>query len=254
MDILARLAAAAVIPVVVIDDAKDAVPAAKALLAGGVDVMEITFRTAAAADAIKAVAEHCPDMLVGAGTVITLDQCRKAAECGARFIVAPGFDEEVVRWCVENHIAVTPGCVTPSEIMAAMKLGLKVVKFFPAGVYGGLSAMKALSGPFGGIKFIPTGGVNGQNIGEFIAAPFIHAKGDITAAITRFTDAGGGVVFVSSELTEMIENCDRILLIKYNRIVGMKGEHLVDYPVDEALEMTKSLDPVLIDVCNTISI
>ena len=164
MDILARLAAAAVIPVVVIDDAKDAVPAAKALLAGGVDVMEITFRTAAAADAIKAVAEHCPDMLVGAGTVITLDQCRKAAECGARFIVAPGFDEEVVRWCVENHIAVTPGCVTPSEIMAAMKLGLKVVKFFPAGVYGGLSAMKALSGPFGGIKFIPTGGVNGQNI------------------------------------------------------------------------------------------
>ena len=177
MDILARLAAAAVIPVVVIDDAKDAVPAAKALLAGGVDVMEITFRTAAAADAIKAVAEHCPDMLVGAGTVITLDQCRKAAECGARFIVAPGFDEEVVRWCVENHIAVTPGCVTPSEIMAAMKLGLKVVKFFPAGVYGGLSAMKALSGPFGGIKFIPTGGVNGQNIGEFIAAPFIHAVG-----------------------------------------------------------------------------
>ena len=177
MDILARLAAAAVIPVVVIDDAKDAVPAAKALLAGGVDVMEITFRTAAAADAIKAVAEHCPDMLVGAGTVITLDQCRKAAECGARFIVAPGFDEEVVRWCVENHIAVTPGCVTPSEIMAAMKLGLKVVKFFPAGVYGGLSAMKDLSGPFGGIKFIPTGGVNGQNIGEFIAAPFIHAVG-----------------------------------------------------------------------------
>ena len=177
MDILARLAAAAVIPVVVIDDAKDAVPAAKALLAGGVDVMEITFRTAAAADAIKAVAEHCPDMLVGAGTVITLDQCRKAAECGARFIVAPGFDEEVVRWCVEDHIAVTPGCVTPSEIMAAMKLGLKVVKFFPAGVYGGLSAMKALSGPFGGIKFIPTGGVNGQNIGEFIAAPFIHAVG-----------------------------------------------------------------------------
>ena len=177
MDSLKRLAASAVVPVVVLDDAKDAVATAKALLAGGVDVMEITFRTAAAADAIKAVAEHCPDMLVGAGTVITLDQCRKAAECGARFIVAPGFDEEVVRWCVENHIAVTPGCVTPSEIMAAMKLGLKVVKFFPAGVYGGLSAMKALSGPFGGIKFIPTGGVNGQNIGEFIAAPFIHAVG-----------------------------------------------------------------------------
>lgn len=177
MDSLKRLAASAVVPVVVLDDAKDAVATAKALLAGGVDVMEITFRTAAAADSIKAVAESCPDMLVGAGTVITLDQCRKAVECGAKFIVAPGFDEEVVRWCVENGVAVTPGCVTPTEIMAAMKLGLNVVKFFPAGVYGGLSAMKALSGPFGGIKFIPTGGVNTQNIGEFIAAPFIHAVG-----------------------------------------------------------------------------
>ena len=177
MDSLKRLAASAVVPVVVLDDAKDAVATAKALLAGGVDVMEITFRTAAAADSIKAVAESCPDMLVGAGTVITLDQCSKAVECGAKFIVAPGFDEEVVRWCVENGVAVTPGCVTPTEIMAAMKLGLNVVKFFPAGVYGGLSAMKALSGPFGGIKFIPTGGVNTQNIGEFIAAPFIHAVG-----------------------------------------------------------------------------
>ena len=172
-----RLSAAAVGPVVGLDDAKDAVATAKALLAGGVDVMEITFRTAAAADSIKAVAENCRDMLVGAGTVITLEQCKQAVECGAKFIVSPGFDEEVVRWCVENGIAVTPGCVTPSEIMAAMKLGLTVVKFFPAGVYGGLSAMKALSGPFGGIKFIPTGGVNGQNIGEFIAAPFIHAVG-----------------------------------------------------------------------------
>ena len=172
-----RLSAAAVVPVVVLDDAKDAVATAKALLAGGVDVMEITFRTAAAADSIKAVAENCRDMLVGAGTVITLEQCKQAVECGARFIVSPGFDEEVVRWCVENGIAVTPGCVTPSEIMAAMKLGLTVVKFFPAGVYGGLSAMKALSGPFGGIKFIPTGGVNSHNIGEFIAAPFIHAVG-----------------------------------------------------------------------------
>ena len=177
MNVSERLARSAVVPVVVLDDAKDAVATAKALLAGGVDVMEITFRTAAAADSIKAVAENCPDMLVGAGTVITLEQCKKAVECGAKFIVAPGFDEEVVRWCVDNGVAVTPGCVTPTEIMAAMKLGLKVVKFFPAGVYGGLSAMKALSGPFGGIKFIPTGGVNGQNIGEFIAAPFIHAVG-----------------------------------------------------------------------------
>lgn len=176
-DAMNRIANAGIVPVVVLDHAKDAVPVAQALLMGGIDVMEITFRTAAASDSIKAVSESCPDMLVGAGTVITLEQCKKAVECGAKFIVSPGFDPEVVKWCVESGVAVTPGCVTPTEIMAAMKLGLKVVKFFPAGVYGGLSALKALSGPFGGIKFIPTGGVSTQNIGEFIAAPFIHAVG-----------------------------------------------------------------------------
>ena len=177
MNVLDRLKQSGVVPVVVLDNAKDAAPTAKALLAGSVDVMEITFRTAAAADSIKAVSESCPDMLVGAGTVITLDQCRKAVECGAKFIVAPGFDEEVVRWCVENGVAVTPGCVTPTEIMAAMKLGLNVVKFFPAGVYGGLKAMKALSAPFGGIKFIPTGGVDAKNLKEYLVAPFVHAVG-----------------------------------------------------------------------------
>ena len=173
MTALERLYNAAVVPVVVLDDAATA----KALLAGGVDVMEITFRTAAAADSIAAVAKECPDMLVGAGTVITLEQCKKAVACGAKFIVAPGYSEEVVSWCVENDIAITPGCVTPTEIMAAMSHGLKVVKFFPANVYGGLSAMKALSGPFGGIKFIPTGGVNDKNLAEYISAPFIHAVG-----------------------------------------------------------------------------
>ncbi len=177
MDSLKRLSNAGVVPVVVIDDAKDAVPTAEAILAGGIDVMEITFRTAAASDAIQAVAEQCPDMLVGAGTVITLDQCKQAISKGAKFIVSPGFDAEVVKWCVDNGVAVTPGCVTPGEIMAAMRLGLQVVKFFPANVYGGLVAMKSLAGPFGGIKFIPTGGVNAQNVGEYISAPFIHAVG-----------------------------------------------------------------------------
>ena len=177
MDILKRLNTAGIVPVVVIDDAKNAVPTAKALLAGGINVMEITFRTAAAPDAIKAVADNCPDMLVGAGTVITLEQCKKAMEMGAKFIVAPGFDAKVVKWCIDSDVTITPGCVTSSEIMAAMKMGLNIVKFFPANVYGGLSAMKALSGPFGGIKFIPTGGVNAQNVGEYISAPFIHAVG-----------------------------------------------------------------------------
>ena len=177
MTVLERLAKSIVVPVVVIDDAKDAVPTAKAMLAGGIDVMEITFRTAAAPDAIKAVAEQCPEMLVGAGTVITLEQCKKAVELGARFIVSPGFDPEVVAWCVENGIPVAPGCVTPTEIMAALKHGLKMVKFFPANVYGGLKALKNLAAPFGNMKFLPTGGVNNDNIKEFIDTPFIHAVG-----------------------------------------------------------------------------
>lgn len=177
MNEMLRLKSVGVVPVVVLDRAEDAVPTARALLAGGVDVMEITFRTDAAAASIRAVAEACPEMLVGAGTVITLEQCRQAVACGARFIVAPGFDAEVVRWCVEQDVAVTPGCVTPTEIMAAMKLGLRVVKFFPAGIYGGLKAMKALSAPFGGVRFIPTGGVDAHNLGEYLSAPFVHAVG-----------------------------------------------------------------------------
>jgi 2-dehydro-3-deoxyphosphogluconate aldolase/(4S)-4-hydroxy-2-oxoglutarate aldolase len=177
MTVLERLARSIVVPVVVLDKAEDAIPTAKAMLAGGIDVMEITFRTAAAPDAIKAVAENCPDVLVGAGTVMNLEQCKLAVEMGAKFIVSPGFDQEVVAWCVENGIAVTPGCVTPTEMMAAIKLGVKVLKFFPANVYGGLNAMKNLAGPFVGIKFLPTGGVNTGNIKEYIDAPFIHAVG-----------------------------------------------------------------------------
>ena len=177
MNALERLGNAGVVPVVVLEDAKDAVPTAKAMLAGGIDVMEITFRTAAAADSIKAVAESCPDMLVGAGTVLNLEQCKLAVSMGAKFIVSPGFDRDVVAWCLENGISVTPGCVTPTEITAAVNMGLRVVKFFPANVYGGLNAMKNLSAPFVGIKFIPTGGVNAKNVREYIEAPFIHAVG-----------------------------------------------------------------------------
>ncbi len=177
MEVLERLKNCGLVPVVVIEDAKNAVPTAKALLAGGIDVMEITFRTAAAADSIKAVADAVPEMLVGAGTVLNVEQAQRAVGAGAKFIVSPGFDEELVKWCIAENVPTTPGCVTPTEITAAIKLGLKVLKFFPAGVYGGLSAMKALSGPFGGIKFIPTGGINADNVGDYAAAPFVHAVG-----------------------------------------------------------------------------
>lgn len=177
MDIFTRLANAAIIPAAVLDNPKDAVPTANALLRGGIDVLEITLRTAAATDAIADISAQCPDMLVGAGTVVSLEQCRQAIERGAKFIVSPGLDAEIVGWCLENGIAVIPGCVTPTEIMAAMKLGVRVVKFFPANVYGGVSALKALSAPFDGIKFIPTGGVDTQNIGDYLCAPFVHAVG-----------------------------------------------------------------------------
>ena len=175
--VLEKLGSSGIVPVVVIENADDAIPTANAMLEGGVGVMEITFRTAAAAECIRRVSRACPAMLVGAGTVITLEQAKRAVDCGAKFIVAPGYDEDVVAWCCENNISVTPGCVTPTEIMLAQKHGLNVVKFFPANVYGGLSAIKALAGPFGGMKFIPTGGVNQDNMAQFLASPYIHAVG-----------------------------------------------------------------------------
>ncbi|HHW30867.1 MAG TPA: bifunctional 4-hydroxy-2-oxoglutarate aldolase/2-dehydro-3-deoxy-phosphogluconate aldolase [Clostridiaceae bacterium] len=177
MEVLERLKTAGIVPVVVIENAAKAVPTANALLKGGVDVMEITFRTAAAPEAIRKVSENCPDMLVGAGTVVSLEQCKKAVDCGAKFIVSPGFDAELVSWCQQNNIPIVPGCVTPTEIMAAKKLGLYVLKFFPANVFGGLSAMKSLVGPFSDIKFIPTGGINAANLADYAAAPYVHAIG-----------------------------------------------------------------------------
>ena len=177
MTVMERLANSIVVPVVVLDKVEDAIPTAKAMAAGGVDTMEITFRTACAPECIKAVAEACPDVLVGAGTIVNLEQCKLAVEMGAKFIVSPGFSDEIVGWCVENGIAVAPGCVTPTEIMGAMKHGLNMVKFFPANVYGGLNALKNLAAPFSSMKFLPTGGVNNSNIKEFIDTSFIHAVG-----------------------------------------------------------------------------
>jgi 2-dehydro-3-deoxyphosphogluconate aldolase/(4S)-4-hydroxy-2-oxoglutarate aldolase len=177
MNPLNRIGKCKIVPVVVLDRVADAIPTAKALLAGGVDIMEITLRTDAGLESISEVAKHCPDICVGAGTVVNLEQCKKAVEMGAKFIVSPGFDLATVTWCIDNDIAITPGCVTPSEIMAALALGVDVLKFFPANIYGGLPAMKALAGPFGNVKFVPTGGVSGKTLSEYLAAPFIHAVG-----------------------------------------------------------------------------
>lgn len=168
MTVKERIAKTYLVPVVVLDDAQTALDTAKALFAGGVDIMEITLRTEAGLPSIEKVKAGLPDVLVGAGTVLTLDQCRKAVDAGAEFVVSPGFDEDVVDYCFKKGVLALPGCVTPTEITAALKAGLDVVKFFPANVYGGIKAIKALAGPFPQVKFVPTGGVDLSNLADYI--------------------------------------------------------------------------------------
>jgi 2-dehydro-3-deoxyphosphogluconate aldolase/(4S)-4-hydroxy-2-oxoglutarate aldolase len=176
-DILERLGTVGLVPVVKIDRAEDAVPLAEALLAGGLPCAEITFRTAAAPAAIKAIADNCPDMLVGAGTVLTVAQAEQAVASGARFIVSPGFSAAVVDWCLAHEAPVLPGIATPTDVMAALEKGLRVLKFFPAEAYGGVNTLKALSAPFGGVKYMPTGGVSAKNMADYLALPSVHAVG-----------------------------------------------------------------------------
>ena len=165
------------IPVVVIKELSETDKILTALKNYGINCAEITFRTACAAEAIAYACKNYPDMNVGAGTVINAEQCEKALAAGAKFIVSPGLSVAVAKICKEKNIPYYPGCVTPTEIMQALELGITIVKFFPANVYGGLKAMKALAAPFPQIKFIPTGGVNRENIDEFLAWEKIYAVG-----------------------------------------------------------------------------
>lgn len=184
-----------IIPVVVIKDVNDTIPTLKALKDGGINCAEITFRTACASDAIALAVKEFPDMNIGAGTVINLKQAKKAVLCGAKFIVSPGLSEDVAKFCKKKGLSYFPGCVTPTEIMKAISLGIQIVKFFPANVYGGLKALKALSGPFPQIKFIPTGGVDLTNLSEFLEFDKIYAiggsfmmKGDIADNCKKISD------------------------------------------------------------------
>lgn len=172
-----QVAACGVVPVVVLEDAEQAVPTAKALLKGGITAMEITFRTAAARDSIAKVAAEVPEITVGAGTVVNVEQLHQAVEAGAKFIVSPGTDEAIVAEACRMGVPMMPGVVTPSEIMVGLKHGIRVFKFFPAETFGGLKTIKALSGPFPQIKFIPTGGVNQANAPEYFKNPKILAVG-----------------------------------------------------------------------------
>ncbi len=190
MDILKQIYNIGIIPVIKINDAKNAVPLAKALLDGGLAAAEVTFRTDAAEDAIRAITTACPDMVVGAGTVLTIEQAQRAKDAGAQFIVSPGLNPKVVAWCLENDIMPLPGCTTPSEIEQALSLGLSVVKFFPAEQSGGLDKIKAMSAPYGNIKFMPTGGISLDNVNAYLASNKIVACGGSFMVKESYIDNG----------------------------------------------------------------
>ena len=165
------------IPVVVINKTEDAKPLAKALCEGGLKCAEVTFRTDAAQEAIRIMSKEYPDMMVGAGTVLTIDQVDRAVSAGAKFIVSPGFDPEIVDYCIDKDIPVVPGCMTPSEVAQGVKRGLEVLKFFPAQQAGGVAMIKAMAAPYTSVMFMPTGGINADNLEQYLSFKKIAACG-----------------------------------------------------------------------------
>jgi 2-dehydro-3-deoxyphosphogluconate aldolase / (4S)-4-hydroxy-2-oxoglutarate aldolase len=188
-DTLKKIGSTGIVPVVVLNNASDAEPLADSLIKGGLPCAEVTFRTAAAEESIKIISKKFPQMLVGAGTVLTTEQVDKAIGAGAKFIVAPGFNPKVVEYCLKNNYPVCPGIMTPTELEMALGYGLDVVKFFPAENAGGLKMIKAISAPYTMMKFMPTGGINATNVREYLACDKILAcggswmvKGDLVKA------------------------------------------------------------------------
>lgn len=189
-EILQKINAIGIVPVVKVDNASDAVPLARALIKGGLPCAEITFRTAAAEEAIRLVTEQVPEMLVGAGTVLTTEQVDRAVAAGAKFIVSPGLNPKIVQYCIDKGVPITPGTSNASDIEAAIELGLDVVKFFPAESSGGLAAIKALAGPYTSMKFMPTGGINAKNLNSYLAFPKIIACGGSWMVDPALVEAG----------------------------------------------------------------
>ena len=177
MNIIDELSLIGIVPVVAIDDAKKAAPLADALCNGGLPCAEVTFRTNAAEEAIRIMTASHPDMIVGAGTVLTKEQADRAAGAGAQFIVSPGLNPDVVKHCISHGYPVVPGCATPSDIECALSLGLDTVKFFPAEAAGGISMIKAMSAPYGKVRFMPTGGINAANLNDYLSFPKVFACG-----------------------------------------------------------------------------
>lgn len=176
-ELLQRIQKIGIVPVTVLHDAQNAKPLAKALCEGGVPCAEITFRTRAAEESIHIMTKEFPEMLIGAGTVLTIDQVDRAVKAGARFIVSPGFDPEIVDYCISKNILIVPGCVTPTEVAQAVKRGLKVIKFFPAEAFGGVKTIKALAAPYTNVKFMPTGGISPENLSDYLGYEKIIACG-----------------------------------------------------------------------------
>ena len=176
-EILSKIKEIGIVPVIVLEAAKDAAPLAKALVEGGLPCAEVTFRTPCAEEAIRIMSSEYPGLLAGAGTVLTTEQADRAVEAGAKFIVSPGFNPEVVDYCLEKNIFVLPGCVTPSEAALAVKRGIRIVKFFPAEQFGGLATLKALAAPYTGLQFMPTGGIDPKNVREYLSYDRIVACG-----------------------------------------------------------------------------
>lgn len=188
--VIEKISEVRVIPVVAIDDASDAVSLGEALIAGQLPVIEITFRTDAAEGAIRNLNQSSLEILIGAGTVVNCEQAQRAVEAGAKFIVSPGLSKDVVEWCLSNNIAVFPGVATPTEVMLALDYGLDVVKFFPSEAFGGLTTLKALSAPFTGMKFIPTGGITVENLMDYLNLPAVLACGGSWLASRKLINQG----------------------------------------------------------------
>lgn len=197
-----------VVPVVAIERAEDAMPLADALIEGGLPCAEITFRTKAAADAIGIMSSRS-DILVGAGTVLTVDQVNTAVDAGARFIVSPGLNPKVAGYCVKNSIPITPGICTPSDIEAALDLGLKTLKFFPSEAFGGLITLKAMSGPYTEVEFIPTGGINPKNLADYLRFPKVLACGGTWIAQSSLISEGrfDDILRNTKEAVEIATSC-----------------------------------------------
>ena len=218
-DVYQRIYETGIIPVIKINDAKDAAPLAKALIDGGLPAAEITFRTAAAADAIKAIHDTYPEMLIGAGTVLTPEQADTAVACGADFIVSPGFNPTVVKHCISKGITIIPGISSPSEIEAALELGLTTVKFFPAEAAGGLPMLKAMAAPYGQVKFMPTGGLNEKNILSYLEFNKIVACGGSFMVKEEYIENGE-----FDKIRDLTENAVKLMLGFNLKHVGINAE------------------------------